>query len=188
MRLFISINSQGRIFNQVTARSHTVIKFEAQLLLYKSMAQTGLLQENPQGCQDWYREVGRRVQRGLLRLYYNHERSPGQVLLLGSAGPAGPGLHPSRHTSSISHSIAKKIMSPPCKRRCKDACKWVLAPRKSMQAGHQLLGLEQALLPATSLGRALTWPPFAAPEHGRELPGSCSCGWELQHKRAFACY
>lgn len=130
MRLFISINSQGSIFNQVTARSHTVIKFEAQLLLYKSMAQTGLLQENPQGCQDWYREVEGRVQRGLLRLYYNRERSPGQVLLLGSAGPAGPGLHPSRHASSISHSIAKKIMSPPCKRRCKDACKWVLAPGK----------------------------------------------------------
>lgn len=32
-------------------------------------------------------------------------------------------------------------------------CRWVLALRESLQAGHQLLGLEQAPLPATSLLR-----------------------------------
>lgn len=48
VRLFIAINSQGSIFNQVMAHSYTVIKFEAQLLFYKSIVQTRLLQENPQ--------------------------------------------------------------------------------------------------------------------------------------------
>lgn len=42
-------------------------------------------------------------------------------------------------------------MSPACKERCKDVCKLVLVLRKSMQAGHQVLGLDQALLLTTSV-------------------------------------
>lgn len=120
----------------------------------------------------------------LEHLFYKVECSRGPVLLLSCAGLR---LHPSRHSSSIGQATAKqnKKMSSPSKGRCNDGCKRVLPLKKSMQDGHQLLGLEQALVPTTSLGCALT---FAVPKHGRVLPGGGAAGGMLQHDRAFACY
>lgn len=77
------------------------------------MAQTGLLQENPQGCQDWYREVEGRVQRGLLQLYYNRERAQARsccwaalVLLVLGCTPQGT------HQASVIQLPKKSCLLP----------------------------------------------------------------------------